>query len=223
MRDGLKLRYAGQMPARRSERDYALAPFVPIALAANHRMNQATHIRGVFLATSVRALRDHGLFDAYTARVSPQQVEEVRSVAISTWVPMEVALRHYSACDTLDVSDGELVSMGAEVIVRGQGSFLRLLARVAESAGATPVTLLEQAPRIYGHIFLGGSIGVRKVGPREMRFELTGWPLARFRYCRHGVRGGAEAVAQMLCRKAHTRIEPAPCDESAFAFQIGWT
>jgi hypothetical protein len=211
------------MPARRDEQDFGLAPFVPTARAANRRMNQATHIRGVFLATSVRALRDHGLFDAYAARVSAQQVEEVRSVAISAWVSMEVALRHYAACDTLDVSDGELISMGAEVIVRGQGSFLRVLARVAESAGATPSTLLEQAPRIYGHIFLGGTIAVHKVGPREMRIDLADWPLARFRYCRQGVRGGAEAVAQMLCHKAHTRVLPGPCGESAFAFQIAWT
>src|ERR1700722_20166966 len=157
------------MPARRGEQDFGPAPLVPIACAANRRMNPATHIRGVFLATSVRALRDHGLFDAYAARVPPLQVEEVRSIAISAWVSMEVALRHYAACDTLDVSDGELVSMGAEVIVRGQGSFLRVLARVAESAGATPATLLEQAPRIYGHIFLGGRIADHGVGPREMR------------------------------------------------------
>ena len=58
-------------------------------------------VRGTTLVSSLRGVRDGGHFGAYLANLLPEYREVIPLVVAGEWVPIDVALAHYRACDAL--------------------------------------------------------------------------------------------------------------------------
>jgi hypothetical protein len=171
--------------------------------------------------SSQATLREHGLFDRYSQNLPTELREEILHIAAPAWLPIGVGMVHYKACDDLGLSDDDVVAMAERVGRHRDGTFLGVALNLARGVGVTPLTLVEQLPRIWARAFMGGTAGSAQLGPKEFRLEVAGWPCLRLPYCRHALRGLCLGAAKLVAREAYARALPATSHEG-LALQISW-
>ena len=81
--------------------------------------------------------------------------------------------------------------------------------------------MLPHLQRLWDRALVGGGLSVTKLGPKEARIEVVGFPVCRFRYCRIGMRGVLTGMIEMFCTKAHVTELPEWTDTSG-AVKIAW-
>jgi hypothetical protein len=208
--------------AGRTGRAHEDEVFLPFPMP-RERIPDASHFRSTWLTASIASLRDRGLGDAYAAALAPEHKEQILSVVPGVWLPMNVARAHYAAADSLGLSNAELVEIGESATRRANATALSLAFRLARGAGVTPWTILGQVQRLWDRTCLhGGGIAVWKLGPKEARLEVVGYPLADMRYNRITFRGIIGAVVELFCEKAYVREIPSLCDRRSLGFRLSW-
>ena len=185
-------------------------------------LTDATHFRSTWLTVSQAALRERGYGDAYLAHLDPAYKEQLLAVVAGVWLPMDVARAHYTACDALALPTEELVEIGAGATRRANATALSFAVRLARETGVTPWTILAQVQRIWDRTSKGGGVAVFKLGPKEARIEVVGYPLAYLRYNRITFRGIVGAVVELFCQKAYVREIARACDARSLAFRLSW-
>jgi hypothetical protein len=194
---------------------------VPIA-APRDQVTHVTEFRSAWLHSSLRSLRAHGLFDRYVDFLAPAHRDTVLGSPIGVWLPNDVAMAHYAACDQLKLDVSMQIAIGAEVAQRVHNTILSIAVKLAHEAGATPWTVLGQFGRLWDLIWVGGAVGVFKLGPKEARLEVVGWPLARFAYCKNGILGVTQGLIQLFCSKVYVREVPRLCTATSLGYRIAW-
>jgi hypothetical protein len=180
-----------------------------------------TEVRGALINTSILTLRAFELYDDYLTHLKPKEREEIFSVVAGTWVPMELALVHYRACEALQLSPSRLFEIGFSAGGRVQGTVLGIVLRLAKGTGATVWTGLGQCQRLFDRVFNdGGGVSVVKLGPKEARVEFIGVPLCGMAYFRGGLRGIITAGCELFCRKAIIRETQAT--PTSVAYRASW-
>ena len=182
----------------------------------------ATHFRSTWLTASRAALRERGLTEAYEAELNPTHRDEVLGAVAGVWLPMDVAYAHYAACDRLPLTNQDHLDIGMEATRRTNATTLALTARMVQGAGATPWTILAQGPRLWDRTCKGGAVSVLRIGPKEARLEIVGFPLAGLRYNRVTMRGIVSAVVELFCAKAYVKELPALCNDRCLGFRLSW-
>ena len=199
------------------------APEVLIPLPSPRSLAPRTSkVRGSWMLSSRRALREAGLLEAYAVHLPPDVDEALRAPSPAEWLPIELAVAHYTACDKLDLPTTQLVEMGASAVRYGHAKVIDIVAKLATGAGATPWTILEQSQRFWDRTWVGGAVGVTKLGPKEAQIELASWPCAAFRYTRVACRGVLSGMAEIFCEKAYAREVEALCTPLSLGYRIGW-
>jgi hypothetical protein len=178
--------------------------------------------RATWLASSLKAVRTRGFFDRYLENLPEQYRDIVLHAVAGEWLPVEVAVAHYAALDALALSEVEILAIGAEVNARFNSLFLQTVLRLAKGVGATPWTAFRQAQKMWDRTWVGGGYAIVKLGEREARGEVIGWPCARFRYTRVGMRGMVSSVTTLFCRRAWVQEIPAQCTDTRLAYKINW-
>jgi hypothetical protein len=181
----------------------------------------ATKVRGTWLAASLRGVRKQGLEETYLANVDPNHSAAIVGAAYTEWLPIEVLGAHYAACDTLGLASFQLVALGVEAARHAQGSVVGMVAKLAATAEVTPWPILSQAQRLWDRVIVGGGLSVTKLGPKEARVELVGFPMCSYRYCRVGMRGVLTGMTEMFCTKAHVSELPGWTSDSGM-MRIAW-
>jgi hypothetical protein len=186
------------------------------------RVPVAKQFRSTWLTSSLAALRERGLIDRYLS-VLPQPYHPVVTGNIAgTWLPIDVAIAHYAACDQLDLSAHDVLAIGREVTKRVHGSALRMFITLAQGLGVTPWTALARASTLWRRCWDGGDVAAVSVGPKEARVEIAGWPCAGTSYCRVACRGMITAVVEPFCAKVYVREDPALCGALTLGFVVAW-
>ena len=171
---------------------------VPLS-SPRERLGPVTQFRSTMLTTSLNALRDHGYGDRYFELLPARHHDTVRTCFAGVWLPIDLGLAHYEACDALGLSTLEQFAIGKEVGLKIQGTFLGTMVKLAKSAGVTPWVCLGQYQRLYDRLFVGGGVIVTRLGPKEARMEGLGLPLSRIPYFRTAFRGLNEASCELFC------------------------
>lgn len=179
-------------------------------------------VRSTLVISSLQALRDHELTDAYFERLDRAHHATIRAIAAGVWVPIELAVAHYRACDALDLPQSTLFEIGTNVSRRVQGSTLATVLRLASSTGVTLWTGLRQFDRLYARIFVGGGVAVFKLGPKEARIEMLAAPLTPIAYFRRGLRGTITAGCEQFSRKVYVREIEERRTDAWMAYRISW-
>jgi len=181
-----------------------------------------THVRGTLLVSSLLSLRKRGHFEAY-ARALPRDVRDQVLEAIGpTWVPVEMVLAHYRACDALGLSAVEVKAMGASVADSIQGTFLHSVLRTIRD-GTTPLVLLGKFDRLFERTFQGGGgIHVVLTGPKDARVTLRGIPMAEIPYFREAYVGVFEAGVAIFARRAYGRVSNLVGPNLELKFDLSW-
>ncbi len=196
----------------------AIVPFrVP-----RDRVPMGTEFRVIWIQASLELLREHGLFDRYLQNL-PQEFHQplLQSIA-GTWLPAQMCVEHYKACDAMGIPASQQVALGKAVAHRLQKTIFALGFRAAREAGVTPWTILKQFPVSWDREWKGGGVGVFKVGPKDARVEIVGFAGAPVAYCRNGLRGVLAGLCELVCTKAYATELRALCTETTLGFRVAW-
>jgi hypothetical protein len=188
---------------------------------ARERVPVATHVRTTVLMGSQASLRMRGHFDRYAALLSPEY-RSLLSPMGPAWLPIAHAVAHYDACRRLELSTAELLSIGRDVESRLQGTFLSTATKLATAAGVTPWTILSRMDEAWGRMFRGSAIACFKVGPKEGRVEIAGWPFAQNPYNRASFRGILAGFVNPFCGTVYVRDATDPREERVGAWKVSW-
>jgi hypothetical protein len=191
-----------------------VVPFEP-------KLAPLSSVRSTLLISSLETLKELGHHAAYFAQLSPPQAETIRSLVAATWVPVDVAAMHYTACDRLGLLATEQVEIGRRVGLRIQDTFGTILA-IAKGAGATPWTYLAQLGRLHSRIAVGGGVAVYRVSAKEAIMEFAKVPIFRIPYFRNALRGVHQSLADLFCTKAYAKVRSCTADGMSISYTIAW-
>jgi hypothetical protein len=183
------------------QRDEVVLPF-PNG-ARRDQVPPVTHAKGQWLISSVRGIREAGHMDAYLRHLAPEHRRSILESGATDWHPMDVMMAHYAACEALDLPSDEIFAVGARATQRAQGTVIGVTTRLATNSGVTPWSMLPQFQRFWSRMMRGGGVAVWKLGPKEARVEVAGFPPARYRYCRIGTAAVVHAAVSLLCTRAY--------------------
>ncbi len=153
------------------EQEEAIVPFrVP-----RDQIPVGSEFRVIWIQASLELLRENGLFDRYVKNLPEQFHQPLLHSIAGTWLPAQMCVEHYKACDALGVPMTQQVALGRAVAHRLQKTIFALGFRAAREAGVTPFTILKQFPANWEREWRGGGVGVFKVGPKDARIEIVGF------------------------------------------------
>lgn len=179
--------------------------------------------KSTLLVSSVQALRERGHLDAYLARITPAHRERMLFTVVGVWLPIELAIEHWAATHSLRLPIAEQLQMGAAVHARVHTALLRTIGALARGSGATPWTALNHFQSLFERMFRGGG-GTRviKLGPKEARLEIAGFPLAGNPYFRTSFRAFLQAGGDLFCARIYVNDVPAMCTANKLAYRAAW-
>ncbi len=178
-----------------------------------------THVRSTLLRSSFDAIQGLGLRDAYLGRLAPEYHSAVQELVIGQWLPVEIALAHYGAIESLRLTDAQAFANGRLVADRIQNSYVGTLTKMLGTT-ATLWSGLPRLPGVWARTMQGGATSLYRLGPKDARVEVHGIPLARYAYFRQGLAGMFTSSLELVTRKVHCRavaVSPMRVD-----FLISW-
>ncbi len=182
--------------------------------APRGRARPVSRVRSTLITASLVALRQMGFEERYYRALPQERHEELHSLVAGTWVSLELAAIHYTACDSLGLTATEMTQLGEDVSQRTQKSFVATLAKAS--------VLFSNAHRIWERVFEGGDIASYKLGPKEAYVEVAGCPLLALPYFRAAFRAYFRAVVALLSQVAYTHEVVAYGSESGAVFRFSW-
>jgi hypothetical protein len=182
----------------------------------------ASHFRSTWLGSSINSLRHRGYFDRYVALLPDEHRATILESVAGIWLPIDVAVAHYGACEALALSRRDAWEIGVEVTRRVHGTSFSLAIRLAKQAGVTPWTILAQLPRLWERVWRGGGVAVHKAGPKEAILEVVHWRLAAIPYVRHTMPAVVHGVVEMFCSKAYVREVPEMTSPTSLGMRLQW-
>jgi hypothetical protein len=200
------------------DKEEAIAPFA----LPKHLIRPATRFRSTWLTSSLRALRERNLEDAYFARLPRIHHQDVRASVAGVWLPIEVAEAHYEACDGLGIPASEVMEIGKAVTRFAHKTSYSFALRLVSEAGVTPWACFGIQQRLWTQVWLGGDVATFKIGPKEARVEIAGWPCSRFAYCRVAMRGLLIGQTELFCSKAYAHEIPSLCNRTMLGYRVAW-
>ncbi|HEX6242117.1 MAG TPA: hypothetical protein VFZ61_14505 [Polyangiales bacterium] len=187
------------------------------------RLEPLRHVRSTLIQSSLLSLKQRQYFEPYLALLEPAHRAHILETLAPEWMPSEVAMAHYAACEALQLSPAELHAIGEEVGERIQGSFISLLLHNARSEGLSPWVPLGQFRRLYERLLQGGGVRILRHGPREAVVDVRRLALSRFDYFRAGFCGViACAIKLGGVRSPSVRVENATGHELRCVFKCTW-
>ena len=202
-----------------SSREDVLVPF-PVSLG---REPTATHCRGTLVVASQTTLKKRGHYDRYLKLMTPEHITAIASAVAQMWLPIDIGIAHYNACDALHLPTDEQLSMGGEVVHNLQRTFLGTVLKAAGSgAGITPLLGLQKFASVYSRSIKGGGGRVVRIGPKDVRVEFVGLPLAACGYFRTAYRGFIQAGCEFFAQRVVVTELRAFLSPSTVAYRIAW-
>ena len=144
-------------------------------------------VRSTLLSASVLVLRERAMWDQYWAQLGDEDRPKIDGLVAGTWLPIELAVAHYRACDRIGLDPRQVSDNGLAVGRRIQGTMLQTAVRLA--TGSNPWVGLSLFPRLWKRVFIGGSVAIWKIGPKDARVEVSAMPLSEIPYFRHSYQG----------------------------------
>jgi hypothetical protein len=196
---------------------------VVVALPApRERIKLATEVRSTLLCAALSALDKHGLLARYRSQLDPAFESTMFSLTAGHWLPVDIAVKHYEACDRMRLDHDVIEDIGNSVGQRIQKSVLHVLVRISREAGATPWTALAQVPRLNELTWRGSAFEVVKLGPKDARLEWLGQPCAATEYYRTSFCGFVRGLLDLFCRRTFVRMNRERCDATTLSLKVAW-
>jgi hypothetical protein len=166
-----------------------------------------THVRGTLLVASMETLKSAGHYERYLSLLAAPVRESLPFTLALSWVPVELAMAHYAACDGLALSEAELEGIGELVATRFADTFLGTLLRATRNAGVdAPWIAMRAQGRMWDRLYMGGRVRITRTGPKDALGEFQGIPLAHYPYFRSAYRAYYGGIARLFVRTAYVKV-----------------
>ncbi len=182
----------------------------------------ATEFRSTWLNSSLTALRERGHFERYLTLLPPRYHAPILESVAGVWLPMDVGVGHYRACDALGLSKREAWEIGVDVTRKVHGTSLALAIRLAKQTGVTPWSILGQFPRMWDKVWRGGAVGVYQRGPKDATLEVVQWRLSAIPYVRNTMPAVVQGLVGLFCQKAYVAEIPGKTSDTSLGFRLQW-
>jgi hypothetical protein len=179
-----------------------------------------TRVRSTLITSSLRALEERKLTELYFKLLAKEHASEIRDAIAGVWLPVEVAIAHYRACDALGMTNSEQLEMGRRVGDKIQGTLLGTLVTVAKQAGVSPWTFLERLDRFYERLAVGGGVAVTRLADKDALVDLYKVPLFDIPYFSTAWRGVIQGICDLFCTKAF--VKPGRQTAEKMTYSISW-
>jgi hypothetical protein len=200
-------------------REELLVPFPP-TLADEPLV---THCRGTLLFSSRLTLQRHGYFERYRAHLPPEAEMAIASSTAGSWLPLDLGVAHYRACDALALTIDEQLALGAGVVHDVQRTFIGSIMRAAgKGAGVSPLLGMQKFFGVYARSFKGGGSRMVRIGPKDVRAEFVGNPLAAIHYFRVAYRGFITAGCEIFAQRVVAAELDAHRSPTTVAYRVAW-
>jgi hypothetical protein len=179
-------------------------------------------VRGSLIVSSLQTLRALDYFPRYVEHLAPSDRDKVLFALAASWLPLEVAMAHYAACDAMGLDDTELDSIGQSVSARIMGTFLGTLLRGSRQVGAhtAPLVALKHYDKLWDRLLFGGACVVQQTGPKDAIIESKGVPMFRYRYFRVAYVSLIRGAGLMFAKTFYARVLRS--SNSAMVVEISW-
>jgi hypothetical protein len=181
-----------------------------------------TRVRSTLLSASLQGIRRMGWEERYFRALPKELHEELQMLTAGVWLPLALAVSHYTACDNMGLTTAEIETMGKEVSLHTQKTFVGTVASVAMHAGVTPWTVLSHAQRVAGRVFDGADQCIYKLGPKDALVILVGCPLMRIPYFRTAFRGYYAALLGLFATTIYSRESLESRGEDSVSLRFSW-
>ena len=206
-----------------------LRPQHATAAAAPAPLYQTPHphgplrrVRSTLLVASYRMVQKLGREADYLRALPPEFHPAIVGTVAGTWVPVDAAVAHYVACESLGLSSEAQLEVGRAVGAQIRGTLFGTIVNLSKQVGATPWTVFAALPRFWPRVFDGSVVTLSQHGPKDALLELKWFPLADVRYFRNAFRGQVLGMLDLFC----TRAFASSCDRMAapgdHALRIQW-
>jgi hypothetical protein len=195
--------------------------FLPLP-APRNKLAPTSQFRSTWIVSSQNALKQRGLFDRYLDLLPPNHRDTLAVAIVGGWMPIEVAVAHYRACEELALPAGDQLEIGRAVSRYLDNTLLSTAVRLARTSGATMWTPLSQLHRLWDRMFVGGGVCVYKVGPKEARIEFHECTLAPIGYFRTGLRGVLLGVGEHFSQRLYVNEIPRVSSGTSVVFRGSW-
>ncbi|HEY2733204.1 MAG TPA: hypothetical protein VGI70_04430 [Polyangiales bacterium] len=194
-----------------------------IVLAHDPNAVPATAVRNVLIQSSLTELKATGYYDRYAALIAPEVLTELAANLGPGWIPIELALAHYEACDKMNLSAEDFALLGARVGDRVQGAVLVTSAKKKRDEDFDLWNVEAQLHRMWARLFQGGSLQVVKLGPKMKLLQARGIRLNRYHYYRQGHLAALRATHSAIGVEL-TTLQIASYDEAndELTVRLGW-
>ena len=182
----------------------------------------ASAVRGTVILGSVRGLRARGLYERYLEKLDPKYHDAITSLTAATWLPIDLGMAHYQACDAIGLDSATIDAIGRESGLFVNGTVLATVAKISASAGVTPWFPLSNAHKLQARTWVGSSIAIYKLGPKEARFEWIQLPVARFPYMRAGFAAFAAAIGGLFTKTMIVKDTDSRPRPSVVSYRMSW-
>ena len=195
-------------------------PFLPFPVP-REAIPVASEYRSTMLRSTVGILQERGLYDRYVAELAPAHRDAILATVPAMWLPFDVGMAHYEACDRLGLSELEQASIGWETARRFHGPVIMTALRLAGTV-SSPWFGASLVHRSWGRVWKGSAMAIGRLGPREALVELAGWPAARIDYARVAFRGALRGTVEFFCRRAELHEVRELRGEQTLGFRVKW-
>ena len=173
-----------------------------VIIAHPSRLVPVHGVRSTLVQSSLKSLKAAGHFERWRALVEPAQRERIEQSIAPEWLPIDVVLAHYAACDALNLTPNELNLMVEQTAQRLNGTLMTALTASVRSAGFNPWLALPHFDRLHARLFQGGSAQFVRIGPKDLLIEWRGMSLYRSSYYRNGYCGFVRAALKLMAARA---------------------
>ncbi|NOU30274.1 MAG: hypothetical protein HOO96_20420 [Polyangiaceae bacterium] len=184
-------------------------------------LRPVTAVRSTIVCASLLGLAEEGLKDAYLERLPSEHHAAIAALTAGQWIPVELAMEHYRACDRLEVDDASFERMFRNADGRLRGTTLSTVASLSTALGLGPWLPLRQYARTWERLFLGGGVGVLRLGAHVAQVEARGLPLLRVRYFAKGMRLLHVLAYERFCAQVAVDTYPGP-DAESLLYRVRW-
>jgi hypothetical protein len=186
------------------------------------RVPMGTEFKSTWLSGSLGVVKAHGHYERYLERLPKQYHEPILHSVAGTWLPAIVAVEHYRAIDSLGISTPERIEWGKEITRRLQKTIFSVGFHAARDAGVTPWSMLKVFPVQFMREWRGGGTAVFKLGPKDARVEVVGFPIAPIAHCRTGLRGVIGGMCELVCTKCYVSEIRELCTDTTLGYRVAW-
>jgi hypothetical protein len=140
-------------------------------------------VRRMLIHSSIAELGELGLYERYSEMIDRGCLERIKELIGPGWMPVELAVAHYRACDRLQLSDEIVLQAGKRAGVKMGSALLVAGAQPqVEAKDRSPWPLLPAFARMGRRIYDGASAQYVKTGPNTLQIEHIRNPLFAFHY-----------------------------------------